>query len=100
MRVMGAVLASVMLIFAFAVQSNLICPAQAPAHHQAPCDKGPAKSQTPMCCWDLATCTAPAVPATHTADIAMAPLDRAVSATSIGLPPSIVFAPETPPPKA
>jgi hypothetical protein len=96
----GAVLASMMLMFGFAAQSNLICPAKAPAHHQAPCDKAPTKSQTPVCCWDLATCTTPAVPMTHTAEVDLAPLGRAVSVASIGLPPSIVFAPETPPPRA
>ena|SRR5579862_3322819 len=100
MRSVGAVLASLMLLFAFAVQSNLICPVEAPTHHHAPCDKTPAKAQTPLCCWDLATCTAPAVPATRTAEVAWAPLDRTVSVARIGRPRSIVFAPETPPPRA
>src|SRR5581483_83331 len=100
MRLVGGVLASVMLMFAFAVQSNLICPVEAPAHHHAPCDKAPAKTQAPVCCWTVATCTAPGIPATHTAEIARAPLDRTASVASVQPPRSIVFAPETPPPRA
>jgi hypothetical protein len=98
MRLIGALLASLLLVLAFGVQSNLICPAEAAAHHQSPCDKSP-KAQTSVCCWDLATCTAPAVPATHTADADLAPADRTVTVGSVGRPLSIVFAPETPPPR-
>lgn len=102
MRFVGVVLASILLQLVFAVQSNLICPAQAAptAHHHAPCNKTPSKSPTPVCCWDVATCTAPAVPVTRTAEVALETPERMTSVARIERPRSIVFAPETPPPKA
>jgi hypothetical protein len=100
MRLVGALLASMLLVFAFGVQSNLICPSVAPQHHHGPCDKAPAKSQAPVCCWTLATCTSPAAPMTQTAENDLTPRDRDVTVSSIERPASIVFAPETPPPRA
>ncbi len=99
MRLVGAVLTSILLVFAVGVQSNLICPVEAPHHHHAPCEKTPAQSQSPVCCWTLATCTSPAAPTTRMADADLTELGR-VTPASMDRPRSIAFAPETPPPRA
>jgi|SRR5579864_4282233 len=98
MRFVGAVLSTIMLLFAFGVQSGLVCPDRAHVSHQH--HHHTDQHQTPVCCWALATCTSPAVPATQTAEMTLAPVSHHVRIASVDRPQSIAFAPETPPPRA
>jgi hypothetical protein len=103
LRVIGAVVASVMLMVAFAIQSGLICPDSGHAGHQHETPHHHHTGQTadqPICCWTLATCASPAAPATRTIALSATRLDRHVTVERTDRPRSIVFAPETPPPRA
>jgi hypothetical protein len=110
-RAVGAVLTSAMLALSLLLQSGLVCPDKnhAPHHHhavqhshhevaQAPCDT-PAKSETPLCCWTVATCTSPAALTIRTTAPAGRVSARGVAPATMAVPQSVAFAPEIPPPR-
>jgi len=110
-RSIGGALASVLLAFVLTVQSGVVCPdgthagghghhhgaAMAMHHHppQAPVDA----ARIPLCCWALANCTSPAVPAARGAADSDAVRTRETPVFAAVTPRPLAFAPETPPPR-
>jgi hypothetical protein len=109
-RAVYAAFCTAVLALAFVTQSGAVCHtthahgAMAMHQHdmavQAPCDHPRDAARAPLCCWALATCASPAAPAARADAGAEVVTQQDVPAAAIAKPRSLVFAPETPPPRA